>query len=194
MCWVEKSFQWSLDEWNLGRPDRQKSISYRQFICVDLLELQSFSFRKCSHGVKYCEFLRDTLIPADYPISYTLQSFNETIKKTSYCIKNPARPWKPSIKSDSKSHIMTVSQSIIILHSLWMTNAKGMRSFHGEMLLVSVHNILNTIDIQTLGYCLLCLCYLGLGPTPLSLAHHNSQISFPAALDETRNQAVIVIF
>ena len=94
---------------NLGRPDRQKSISYRRFICVDLLELQSFSFRKCSHGVKYCEFLRDTLIRLYYPISYTLQIFSDT-KKTSYCMKNPARPWKPSIKSDFMSYIMTVSE------------------------------------------------------------------------------------
>ena len=81
-CWkfLSMEFRWM----EYSRPDRQKSISYRQFICVDLLELQSFSFRKCSHGVKYCEFLQGTLIPQDYPISYTFAKFHWYEKKTSY--------------------------------------------------------------------------------------------------------------
>ena len=78
-----------------------------------------------------------------------------------------------------------------------MTNAKGIRSFivksfHGEMLLVSLHKMLDTIEIE-IGLLFIVSMLPGSG-TPLSLARHNSQISFPATLDETRNQPVIVIF
>ena len=57
-----------------------------------------------------------------------------------------------------------------------MTNAKGIRSFivksfHGEMLLVSLHTILNTIYIKTKEIGLLFIVSM-LPRPPLSLAHH----------------------
>ena len=118
-------------------------------------------------------------------------------KKLHTVWKTPARPWKPSTKSDAKSYIMTVSESIIFQHSLWMTNAKGIFALWSLFMekCCSCQRItywtLLTYRHWAIVYCVCVTCASLLWVWPII---HNSQILFPATLDETRNHLVFVMF